>query len=448
MRERTDLQFNYEMSYLKQHRSLKDLPPKEPRFKPRSGKEHALPLALAHELGSLHTVLGGHPRPASGPLGLEGLATVAHYTLGLLRYEPTDLYPLHRGAPSPRCLFASELSYVSLGGGVLPPGVYRYHPARHTLVEQALPDEGFLERCFAGALGGTSGGWLLSSIFGRISFLYGRFSVRLSMLEAGHVIAQLRLMSRALGLATEVRPCFAHPELSRWLGEDEVPLALLTSGTPLAKPEGQPEVAAPPRPWLETGFRQALLRRHSGHGSSGVYPVPEPVSSADVSGLAWYALDELLKDSSAEVLRLGLYMVVMNSQDAKPGVYRWKPRERELEWLRPVTPGQELARTLFTSPGFAARHCPVIAVIAADVRGALKTWGDEGYFRALAQAGQVAQRVGLAAAGRGLFARPAVSLDEAATDRLLGLHLSRETSLYTVVVGKDREHGFPIRLSL
>jgi hypothetical protein len=62
--------------------------------------------------------------------------------------------------------------------------------------------------------------------------------------------------------------------------------------------------------------------------------------------------------------------------------------------------------------------------------------------------GRVAQRVGLAAAAMKLFARPAVSLNEAATDRLLGLHLGRETSLYAVLLGRDRDQGFPMRLAL
>jgi hypothetical protein len=451
MPHRMDLRFAFEMSYLKRHRTVTDLPPKPPRFRPRSGKLLPLPVQLKRELGPLHAALGLHRLREAGPLGLEGLATIAHYTLGLMRYEPTDPYPLHRPVPSPRCLYASELSYVSLKGAVLPPGVYRYHPAWHCLEEQALPSEGFLERCFAEVLEGASEGWLLSCVVDRIAHLYGKFAVRLAMLEAGHLISQLRLVSRALGVGTKVRPWIGHPEVSRWMGEDEVPLALISCGQPAESPQragGEEKAAAVPRPWLETGLRQAMLRRNSGHGPSGVYPVVASLCAADLSGLAWYALEESLEDAPSEELRLALYLVVLHSVDARRGVYRWRARERELEWLYPTPSEQEVARTLFSSPGFAVQNCPVAMVVAADVRGAWQRWGQEGYFRVLEQAGRAAQRVGLAAAALELFARPAVSLEEAATDRLLGLHVARETAVYSVLVGKDRERGLPVRLAL
>ncbi|HVG61330.1 MAG TPA: nitroreductase family protein [Hyalangium sp.] len=448
MRERTDLRFNFKMSYLKAHRTAAEgVPPKPPRFKPRVGQEHHLPIELEHDLGPLHLALsGGLVRPLENGLGLRAAATAAHYTLGLMRYEPTDPYPLHRAAPSPRCLYASELYYVTWDSAVLRRGIYRYSPVRHTLEEMPLPGEGLLERCLTGAP--QAAHWLLTSVMDRIGYLYGNFSIRLSVLEAGHVISQLRTVCRALGLATTVHPRVGDPELSQWLGEGETPLALIAPSPPTGS-HGLQAAPPPPRPWLGADLRRTLLRRNSAHGPNGVYPAAITLSGEEISGLAWYALEEALEDPhSEEILRMGLYLVVFHSSDLTPGVYRWRPRERQLEHLFPVSPDEALARTLFTSEGFRARQCPVIAVMTADIQGAWRQWREEGYFRALEQAGRVAQRLGLAAAALGLFARPAVSLDEAATDRLLRLHLVRETAIYTTLIGKDRERGWPVRMAL
>lgn len=447
MRARTDLPFSYDMSYLKRHREVVDPVPPPPRFAARTGREVALPVRVVRELGPLHAALGGRLMPRLEPRGLTEVATQAHHTLGLLRYEPTDAYPLHRGAPSPRCLYASELTYVSLGGEVLPRGLYRYHPARHSLVERPLPDADFLEREVTRGLEGASDGWLVSTRLARIAYRYGAFATRLALLEAGHVLCQLRLVSRALGLPTRVRSCWGDAGLARGLEEGETPLAFVSH-----RPAGEdvaPEGTASPAPdALGVGLREALLRRSSAHGSSGVYPVPRPVSAAELATLGWYALEEGREAPVREVLGLTLYLVVLQGRDVRPGVYRWSPEERAAHWLHPLPAGVDVPGVLFLSPGFAVRHCPVVGVVAADVRSAFRTWGEEGYFRVLEQTGRVAQRVALSAAALGLFARPAVGLDEVATDRLLGLHLARETALYTLLVGKDREPGFPVRLAL
>src|SRR5690348_16022861 len=62
------------------------------------------------------------------------LATLLHYTLGLVRYEEGGARPFHRVTPSPRCLYASELFVCPLTDAWIGEvGAYRYHPLQHGL---------------------------------------------------------------------------------------------------------------------------------------------------------------------------------------------------------------------------------------------------------------------------------------------------------------------------
>lgn len=422
--------FGYDMSYLKRHRDSRNLPPRPPMFRPSTGAEVPLAGRLLQDLGPLQQVPG-----CTGPAAAhsEQIATVAHYTLGLSRYEPTEPYFLHRPSPSPRCFFASELFLADDCGDWTVPGIHRYNPVRHSL-ESVSPAEGsaLLKPDTPGPF------WAIRLHPERLSHIYGDFAVRLALLEAGHVAAQLQEVSARVGLP-----------LQSELDPEGASVQNLRAGTlaPLARfrPGPAPALTAKSRSTVQPpgafSFRQALLSRASGHGPFGVDPQPCTLEPSQLQDLAAFAVT----DADANT-PLSLYAVSLQVRGEPPGVSVFDPDRSVLRRLRDLDLSPGLFSTLFTQYGFQARHCPAFLFIVLEP--ASDHSGRGGYARGLMAAGRAAQRLGWLAARDGLFARPNLSYDEAAVDRLLDLRLRAASAVYAVALGRDRDRGFPVRLAL
>jgi hypothetical protein len=428
------LDFSFRMSYLKDWRDRQHLPPRPPRFSLPSDLEHPLPPDLHTQLGTVGAALGAGAVPSSRTFGVREQATLAHYSIGLMRYEPTDPYPIHRPAPSPRCLHASELYLVRTSSDDAP--LQRYHPVRHSL------EPVHRDWLWAHTLPETPlGHWLISLQPDRIAFLYGQYAHRLALLEAGHVVAQLRALARGFGWDTRIRWLEADTLEADSVARQEIPLAVLTH-----VPDAQSHLE-PSEP-LPTVMRQALhavmLRRNSGHGSNGVNPLPVRLSQAEVATMARFATADLTPDPE---LGLELRAVMLNVDGLKTGAYKYTP-SGAFELLRPLENDAALHQQLFYTPGFKVQHCPVVWFVVADLPRASRRHGSQAYARVQTEVGQLAHRLGLVAAAHGLFARPSLSYQEANIDQQLRLHVTRGSSQLSVLMGKDRELGFPIRLSL
>ena len=160
------------------------------------------------------------------------LTALLHGTLGLIRYEYGGVRPFHRGAPSARCLYSSELFFVPSDTRWLgEEGAYRYDPLMHALErrnkERVWPA---LERSLGLSLTGAQGVLVLGADLWRIARLYGDFAYNIATLEAGHVLAQLHVLGNRLGYAATFHERFLDHELIECLGMNgnvQTPLAVV-----------------------------------------------------------------------------------------------------------------------------------------------------------------------------------------------------------------------------
>jgi SagB-type dehydrogenase family enzyme len=163
--------------------------------------------------------------------GLADLSALLHLTLGPLRYEEGTYRAFHRGVPSPRCLYPTDL-YVITGPDEPPldSGVYLYHPLQHALEQRRSgafwP---YLERALGRTLSGSFA-VVIGTEFSRITHIYRDFGYTLMTLEAGHATGHLLLLSRRLGYEAQMHDLFLDEELIELTGLDgerETPLTVL-----------------------------------------------------------------------------------------------------------------------------------------------------------------------------------------------------------------------------
>lgn len=194
----------------------------------RRARLHRLSTALPREIRTLADWLdvdgAGAGAGLSDPLRL---SLLLRYLSSPLRYEPGNVYQVHRAVPSARCMFPIDLLLTH----VCRDGVrrtYLYHPDFHALEEVDAPE---------GGEGHAVGGHTTITGIGRFWKMvrkYGDFSLFPVMLEAGMVLAQLRHLRGALGWEGRA----ADPDAMRSFceGELEFPVFSETIGQPSCDP--------------------------------------------------------------------------------------------------------------------------------------------------------------------------------------------------------------------
>ncbi|ASS75447.1 hypothetical protein CIG75_10985 [Tumebacillus algifaecis] len=160
------------------------------------------------------------------------LTTLLHNALGLVRYEYGSVRPFHRGAPSARCLYSTELYVIPADSDWLgEEGIYRYDPLMHALERIDLHTNwDVLENALGRSLAGAEGVLVVGADFWRIARLYADFAYNIASLEAGHVIAQLNMIATRLGYTPTVHEQFLDQDLMELLGMNEdvkTPLAVI-----------------------------------------------------------------------------------------------------------------------------------------------------------------------------------------------------------------------------
>jgi SagB-type dehydrogenase family enzyme len=123
-------------------------------------------------------------------------------------------------APSAGGLQALELYLAVLGAGWLPPGLYHYDRAGHHLSQLAAPTSRAELLPLVPSLELVEGGamlWLLVGEGARVRAKYGARGLRFLLLEAGHLMQNLCLLSASLSLATVPLGGFYEADLARLL---------------------------------------------------------------------------------------------------------------------------------------------------------------------------------------------------------------------------------------
>jgi SagB-type dehydrogenase family enzyme len=120
--------------------------------------------------------------------------------------------------PSSGGLQSLELYCVNFVRGWLPPGSYHYDRVGHHLSQIAAEADRGSWRTIAPSLDLVEGGaivWVLVGDGARLEQKYGRRGDRFLLLEAGHLMQSLCLMSTSLGLATVPLGGFFEREIAR-----------------------------------------------------------------------------------------------------------------------------------------------------------------------------------------------------------------------------------------
>ncbi|OGO07027.1 MAG: nitroreductase [Chloroflexi bacterium RBG_13_57_8] len=147
----------------------------------------------------------------------------------------TDPSSGKRSAPSAGALYPLELYIVAGNVSELPPAVYKYKPASHSLVR--VKDGDFRQSLSRAAMGQSSVlqgaiDIVITAVYGRVTAKYGEWGTKFAHLEAGHAAQNVCLQVVALGLGTVTVGSFEDASVQEVLGAaaGEIPLYILPVG--------------------------------------------------------------------------------------------------------------------------------------------------------------------------------------------------------------------------
>ncbi len=216
------------------------------------GRATRLPPAAAKAGRSLAAALGGDEAVApEGAIVVDhgstsapdskAIATLLHYAAGVTSRKAESGGLLLRAAASAGALYPTDLYVVAESVGE---GAFYYHPHLHSLanvaararpIRDALPDESPARQ--APLL------FVFGATFDRTGFKYGTRAYRYSLLDAGHVAANLVLAAKAMGLACGLETHFDdHALIAAVGGSEQSEGALLVVGCGGKLPKTTPRI--------------------------------------------------------------------------------------------------------------------------------------------------------------------------------------------------------------
>jgi SagB-type dehydrogenase family enzyme len=151
-----------------------------------------------------------------------GTALPSRRTLSRLLFFAHGVHDTRGRGPTPSSggLQSLELYLANFSAGWLPGGVYHYDRAGHQLTQIAATAPRSSWQAMAPSLPLVEGGalvWVLVGDGARITQKYGPRGYRFLLLEAGHLMQNLCMLSASLGLATVPLGGFFEAEIARTL---------------------------------------------------------------------------------------------------------------------------------------------------------------------------------------------------------------------------------------
>jgi hypothetical protein len=413
-----------------------------------------LPTFLPYRLAPFATALSKGGMETGG--SLERLALLLRYVAGPLRWEPLNAYHHHFPAASPRSLTICDLYMAAYSDGSDTVALYRYMPDQH-----ALAQVGTMERP-SDARPGIS--FFIVGNLMRSARPYGDFSACIASLEAGGLAAQIAFMARAVGwsgpaparqLPLDLR---AELGLSHWsqvvLGQIDLEGCDVTTQLGELHSQSQrviermmdPEVEAFPRmrsfvegagagsfklgmaaeeglPALgsgATGYNDDVLhvirRRSSGLDNDGSPARAALFSAETLAALVadWRSLLSRCLTGDLATFQLSTFLAVLNGEPGVPGRYRLQAGAEGLERLGSLDPSQLRS---FSSRQY-WEGVSFVASVTVDPLAVLASCPHAPFAALHGAGGACGHAISLAAARRGMFARPVRAYTEFALNQV------------------------------
>lgn len=451
------------------HRDVSDL---QPQKYSRRARLCLLPTFLPREISSLSDWLAGnHSDKVERLTWVERLSLLLRFLASPMRFEPQNIYRIHRAVPSGRCLFPVDIM-LFLPNSLGEMAAFLYHPNFHAI--EALPpsDCSELAATSQGVIAGVARCWMIAN-------KYGDFTPFPIMLESGMLRSQLRLLRDAVGWGgaqhdREIArpycdglldfPVFAEtiqalPHAVDALPTRDVVLAVWNE-TPHDRCErpqlaeliaafdqpGGAEETPPAPPNCKSaagthGLLDVLRLRNSGNDRHGMFPAPAEATPN--------LLDRLIKLSAAFRARragttieqrLEIKFVWLACTGARSGIYdRYGRLFQSIDRLHLLSAAAR-SISLPLRYNFAAHQLMVL--IAADPLDELIR-APGGARDVHLGAGALAQDITLAAAALGLFARPVRMLSEVVLESALPID---GQLVYTLLCGAARSTNLTAEL--
>lgn len=461
-------------------------------------------IKLSRELPRLDSpVLDIRPANGSasvGTLTLDNVGPLLLLTAGVRRY---GIRRIKRWAATGGNLGSVELFLIANRVEGLKPGTYFYEAADHalSLVErrrERMPLNDFVRRVQANWSGDMPAALVIfTGAFHRLREKYGAFGYRLTHMDSGAGISQMRLLASALKI-----PCYP---MHRWPDDliedfltleplDEIPTGVL----PLCASSEQSS-SVTMRPGLPASYRSLdqfiglsaeeithmvyrdghmnegdlmlgeyavpeELLRQSGGQKGGIVSLPvervggrlldevltgrhsvrtytnDPVSLAQLSTILgyahrWDAAEWWGGERREESLKFTV--LANNVEGLEPGVYAYEPVSRELISLRGALSAEERL-DLFGQSEFA--EAPVTIWISANLVAACSRAGSFGHRRLLIRAGAAGHRLWMASIALGMAGCLVAGVIPGAARRRLGMDGYTNASLLAFAAGHGSLH--------
>ncbi len=380
--------------------------------------------------------------------------------------------------PSSGNLHPTEFHFISRGLSQCPDGLYHYRPSSH-MVEQRATGSFKLDDGDSAPLT-----FILTSISWREAWKYRDRAYRYCLLDMGHAWQALALAANAMGCETFAIGEFPDDNIARLCGlsEDEWPLLVVRlwgGSLPSGEPEANgavwyggkanmlsKEIVEYPR--IDAMHAATKLNGEGGRrtvhfestpASSGAIPLPDPASSergfgevarnrrsaldfrggpesitlAQLSAMLRAATQPLRADFADERF-LQLYLYVHRIDGLEAGVYRYWPKQNQLERIK-VGDQRVAAAGLSLGQDLAGNACVALSMVG-DLERATSVFGDRGYRYVFFEAGATGHRLYLAAEALGLGATGIGAFYDDEVHQYLGLTSGSGQVVYHLAIGQ------------
>ena len=461
---------------------------KPPLYKSYSGlTQIPLPQAEPPEMSALKAV-SGPVSAASGPLDLQGVAQLLHYSAGLIRKTVlTSAGEVHyRAAASAGALYPIELYLVCGDLPGLPAGVYHYAPASNALTRLRTGDfRGNLAAAAAddSSLASVPAIVVSTAVFWRSAWKYRARGYRYCFWDNGTVLSNLLATANSLGQPARVLTGFIDREVDRILGvdsEQEASTCLVALGVARdSKPAG-PNALSPidsgdlgfsdtiPYPESALLHAEACLNsvqevsewRGQASAVGTKRAAPPDIGSASLGeviaqrgstrrfareSISLEQLSALLAASSTRIpadFGGGLaepYLIVNAVDGLTPGAYHYSRESGvsgepgELELLQEGEFREEAGHLCFEQA--LAADASAVVFFLADLERVLGRLGNRGYRAAQLEAGVMGGQMYLCAHSLGLGATGMTFFDDAVT-AFFSPHAAGKSLMFLVALGR------------